>query len=243
MTTLKSEKGVALMIVLVVSIVATIYVSSYALWTIWDQRTLARQQIVDLAHELAVSGLNRAMVNLQVDSNWLDGNINGKNVTLPNTGTPNAFYNLYNATVAGGNATLASGNYTVDIRYLFNNATSTFYSNRMWVRSTGITPTASRTLQQIVNANAVRNQNTTSLYFLVQPGMTDTTTLTNHYLAMGDFKLNENVTFSGNKNLTVAGCFDQGFSYRSCMDYYSAINGTFTVSGNANVTLSGITIE
>lgn len=228
------------MISFMMIILVTIYLSSYVIWTIWDQRNLLRRQRLEEADKLARAGLNRAIVDLQLESDsWLDGEINGYIVTPPASGNYTDYYPLYNAT-----QTLPNGNYTVEIRYLYDTSQTKFLDKRMWVRSTGITSDASRALEQIVNFSAVKNlgpgAKINTLYANSQPAVNEASNSDN--LAITAVSLRENVTissFTGN----MSGCYDPTFQRRSCGNYYTLIQGNMNITGSANVTLSGVTIE
>ena len=231
------------MLVMIITLVATIYLSSYVVWTIWDQRNLLRQQKVEEAAELAWSGLNRAMLDLSLDGNsWLDGDINGHSVNLPDNATAatrNAFYLLYNGTPEN----VTYGNYSVEMRYLYNNVTNKFYDKRMWVRSTGFTPNASRLLERIVDLLRVKNLTRDILYASLQTAVNEAND--NDDIAVDEVTLSENVTITSAavKNFNITGCYNSNFSNSSCGNYHSYIIGNVTVTGNAVVNLSGVTIE
>lgn len=228
------------MLTLIITLVATIYLSSYVIWTIWDQRNLLRQQKVEEAAELAWSGLNRAMLDLSLDGNsWLDGEINGHNVTLPNPSDSDAFYLLYNGTPEN----VTYGNYSVELRYLYNNVTGRFYDKRMWVRSTGFTLNASRLLERIVDLLRVKNLTRGLLYASLQTAVNEAND--NDKIGIDEVTLSENVTITSAavKNFNIRGCYNSDFSNCSCGNYHSYIIGNVTVTGAAVVNLSGVTIE
>lgn len=236
MKILTSKRGAVLMISFMMIILVTIYLASYVIWTIWDQRNLLRRQRLEEADKLARAGLNRAIVDLQLEGDsWLDGEINGYIVTPPDSGNYTNYYPLYNAT-----QTLANGNYTVEIRYLYDTSQTKFLDKRMWVRSTGITSDAFRALEQMVNFSAVKNLDLDKLYANAQPAVTEASS--NNRIAITAVTLRENVTinsFTGN----MSGCYDPNFQRRSCGNYYTLIQGNMNITGTANVTLSGVTIE
>jgi len=241
MAKFNSKNGVALIMTVIITLVASIYLSSYVIWAIWDQRNLARQHIIEQADELALSGLNRATLDLSLDTDsWLDGNINGHAVNPPNAGNPNAFYVLYNGTA---NETLANGNYSVEIRYLFNAGTARFYDKRMWIRSTGITSAASRVLQQLFDIFRVRNLTRGINYTSLQTAVNEA--LNNEAIGIADVTLNENVTVSpaAAMNYNITGCWNNDFSNRSCGNYHSRIQGRVNALGNATLFMTGVTIE
>lgn len=241
MKILTSKKGAVLMISFMLIIVVTIYLSSYVIWTIWDQRNLLRRQRLEEADKLARAGLNRAIVDLQLESDsWLDGEINGHSVTLPDSGNYTNYYILYHTT-----QTLPNGNYTVELRYLYDTGALKFLDKRMWVRSTGITSDAFRTLEQMVNFSAVKNlgpgAKINTLYANSQPAIDESDSDDN--IGITAVTLRENVSISCPKRFNISGCYDPTFQRRSCGNYYTLIQGNMNITGTANVTLSGVTIE
>ncbi len=214
-------------------VVVTIYLASYVIWTIWDQKNLLRRQRLEEADKLARAGLNRAIVDLQLESDsWLDGEINGYIVTAANASNATAFNALYNQT-------LANGNYSVEIKYLYDSVNNPL-DKRMWVRSTGFTADAFRALEQMVDFSAVKNLDLDRLYAISQPAVDEANF--NNSIAITAVTLRENVTinsFTGN----MSGCYDPTFQRRSCGNYYTLIQGKMNITGSANMTLSGVTIE
>ncbi len=218
-------------------VVVTIYLASYVIWTIWDQKNLLRRQRLEEADKLARAGLNRAIVDLQLESDsWLDSEINGYTVIGPDGTVPDYYYPLYNITQI-----LPNGNYTVEIRYLFDHSSGKFLDKRMWVRSTGFTADAFRALEQMVNFSAVKNLDLDRLYAISQPAV-DEAGSSNNRIAITAVTLRESVTISNFKG-NMSGCYDPTFQRRSCGNYYSLIQGKMNITGSANVTLSGVTIE
>lgn len=241
-----SQRAAVLLVVLMVVTVLSIVVPAYVMWAIWDQKNLVRQQKAEEAKALAQAGLNRAILDLYLDDDsWLDGQISGYNVTLPNLGSPNAFYPLYNMTLPN-----ATGSYNVSIGYIYNSSASEFYDKRMWARSTGTTNDTSASLQieQFVNwyliknigLNATNSTDDKSFYTNLRPAVGAVGA--NENIAVSAATLNENINItSGTFNLS--GCYDPNFGFRSCMNYPSFIQGNVTVSGSADVKLSDLTIK
>jgi len=239
MKILTSEEGMVLILVLLVSVVAAIYLSSYAIWTIWDQKNLLRQGNAEQADKIARAGLNRATQDLYMDTDsWLDGNINGNSVTPPDGGNPDTFTALYSET-------LENGSYTVEIDYLQNPKTCisgcSFYDKRMLIRVTATVQGAERRLEQIVNAYRVKNITQELFYANLQPAINEADD--NDNIGITAAILNENVSISSAQRFNVKGCYDDKFSRRSCSSYDTLIRGNLTINGNANVNLSGVTIE
>ena len=243
------ERGVVLLAALMVMVVLSLYLPAYVTWAIWDQRNLIRQHSAAEAHAVAQAGLNRAVLDLYLDNNsWLDGDISGHTVHVPDSGDTDKFW-----TLSYTNWTLGNGSYTIQIRYPYNTATGKFYDKRMWVRSTGniANPmtgfTATATLEQFVNYYMVKNigqdpdnpSDDKLSYTSLQPAINDA--LANDNLAIAATTLNENISI--NKNLNIRGCYAPCFTFRSCSGYHTLINGNWTVTGGAIVTLSGITID
>jgi hypothetical protein len=118
----------------------------------------------------------------------------------------------------------------------------------MFVRSTGTVPGAMSTLEEYVMYNVVRNLTQIIDYVNLQPAINDViaNNWNNNLIGITDTLLMENITIStaGTAiNFTIRGCYDPTWTFRSCMDYHTAIQGNWTVSGNATVDLSGVTIE
>lgn len=245
----KSEKGVILIAVLMVMIAVSIYLPGYVIWAVWDQRNLIRLQRGEEAKAIAQAGLNRAIVNLYIDPVWLDGEINQTTVHLPEPNSPDIFWTLYDK------VNLGNGNYTVWIDYLQNpktcSAGCSFLDKRMLVRSTGTIPStitlpgAFSTLEEYVNYDVVRNLTWTVSYANLQPAINEAISngWNNSDFGITDTILTENININTAMNFTIRGCFAPCFSYRSCADYHTTIRGNWTVTGGANINLSGITIE
>jgi hypothetical protein len=246
-----SERGVILIVVFMLIVVVSMYLPGYVVWTIWDQRNLIRQQRAEEARALAQAGLDRARLDLFMDKgSWLDGRINTTAVHVPDINSPDTFWTLYtflNWTLPYG----GFGTYTVWIDYLENPSTCvsgcTFFDKRMLVRSTGTVPGAMSTLEEYVRYNVVRNLTRIIDYANLQPAINDVITgnWNNDIIGITDTVLVENITISpgGAINFTIRGCYDPTWTFRSCMDYHTTIQGNWTVSGNATVDLSGVTID
>ena len=248
----ETDKGVALIGVLLVIIVVTVFLAAYATRVIYDQKNLMRQQVLEKADALALAGLAHAKQDLFLDSvSWVDGNISANNVTLPNPSNATAYYTLYNETFLG------EGSYKVEIQYQTNpknvticNDPCKFYDKILRVKSTGYIPnvaqaTENRTLQEIVNWNVVMNLGTRELYFLIDKAVDESKyyIYNNETIAITDAMLNlgENLTLSTDQN--IKGCYDPNFGYRNCMDYRTHIRGSVIISGSADVEMGGMTIE
>ena len=235
-----------------VMIAVSIYLPAYFAWSILDQRNLIRQQRADEAGAIAQAGLNRAILDLSVDTgSWLDGDINGWTVSAPASNNPDIFWTLYtysNWTLPYG----GFGSYTVWIDYLQNPKTCTggctFFDKRMLVRSTGTVPQATRTLEQYVDYYTVKNITWTipseRLYASLAQAINEAIGAgrNNDTIGITATTLIENIAISSN-NWTIQGCYAPSFTYRCCSDYHTVIQGNWTVSGTANVNLSGVTID
>lgn len=246
------DKGVVLLGVVLVMTVVSIYLAGYALWAIYDQRNLMRQQEVDKTEALALAGLERARSDLFLDNTWLDGVINGNQLKLdgtpitgPDANNPDQFYDLYTP----AETPFGEGSYRVQIDYLQypKNCTSGctfFYERRIRVRSTGYIPNASapqasRTLEEIVSWYKVKNLDQDKLYSMLQPAI-DRSSPGDH-LAITSAVLNENITI--NSDIDIKGCYDPDFTSRNCSSYTSRISGNVTINSPAQVELGGITIQ
>lgn len=254
-----SQKGIALIVAFSVIVVVSIYLSSYVIWAIWDQRNLIRQQGAEEADKIARAGLNRAILDLyQKSDSWLNGVIGTRDALCTccssapcpaDPGNPNTFYTLYSET-------LKNGTYVVEIRYLYESSTGTFLDKRMWVRSTGTFPTdgtsTSRVLEQIVNYYSIKNFNkvvdgvTGVLYANLQLAIKAADN--DNKIGISAVILNENLTINATtaKTFNIYGGYDPNFSdvnRRSCSNYPTIINGNLTITGSADVYLSGMTIE
>ena len=257
---MRNEKGVILIVTLIVIIAVSIYLPAYVTWTIWDQRSLIREQKAEEARALAQAGLNRAMLDLYMDAgSWVDGWINNWTVGLPAAGNPDQFWTLYsslNWTLWDGSL----GSYTVWIDYLQNprSCTSgcTFFDKRMRLHSTGrvigtLGTLASVTLEEYINYNVVKNltqslaQGQDILYANLQPAINDaiSNNWNNNDFAITDTVLIENININTSMGFTIRGCYAPCFTYRSCSNYHTSFHGNWTVTGGATVNLSGVTIE
>lgn len=253
------NKGVILLVTVMVITVISICLAAYAIWAAYDQKNLIRHQQADKANALALAGLERAKADLFLDSgSWLDGEINGTAVTVPNPSQPDTLYNLYT------DVALGEGTYTVQIDYLQDpkSCTSgcTFYDKRMWVRSTGTVGTVgstfgvvSRTLEEIVSWYVVKNVSAPpapggKLYSILKPAVGDSTASAND-LGITQVTLTENVNVDS-KNVIIRGCYDSEFQFRNCMNYPTRISGkigitdpTVWIKNTSDVQMGGITIE
>jgi len=236
------NKGIVLLVVVLIITVISVYLASYVIWAVYDQRNLMRQQKADKAEQLAFAGLERAKADLFLDDNWLDGDINGAPVSTPDSNDPDKICALYSETSFG------EGSYKVDIDYLQNPASCTagcsFYARRIRVRSTGYIPNAtapqvSKPLEEIVSLYTVKNLTQSKFYSLLQPAIDGSSS--GDTLAVTGAVLNENITISSNVN--IEGSYDTDFQYRDYVNYHSRISGNVTVTSPANVTMGGITIE
>lgn len=240
------KKGVILITVILLTVVISVYLASYAIWTIYDQRSLLVQQQAENALRLARAGLERARMDLYADSDWDDGTINKTNVTSsdPDDPDPDPLPVLYS------NVHLGEGNYTVEIDYLQNPgdcaAGCDFHKQKIFVRSTGtIDYTASggrnttKTLEEYVWKNIVKNNITEEFYNELQPAVNAANS--GNYIHITDCRLEEDVII--NKDLIIEGCYDSGFKERDCANYRTIISGTVTVLPGFNVTMGGIIIE
>lgn len=235
-----NQKGVILMVSLMVMVAVSIMLPAYVTWIIWEQKNLLRQRSADFAHTLAQAGLNRAQLDLYLDADsWLDGDINGRPVSLPNAGSPNNFYLLYE-----DNTTYAPNSYRVELRYLFDASHSSFYDKRMWIRSSGTTPDASRTVEGLIDWSVVKNLTRNLTYQSLQPAITEVLTQSwdNDNIAIAETSLTENIS-AGALRINIRGCYDPDFTYHSCSEFHSIIRGNVSVTGTADVILSGLTIE
>lgn len=238
-----SNKGVILMVSLMVMVVVSIMLPAYVTWIIWEQKNLLRQRSADFAHNLAQAGLNRAELDLYLDiDSWLDGGINGHTVSLPSAGSPNNFYLLYE-----DNTTYAPNSYRVELRYLYDASQGSFYDKRMWIRSTGTTPDASRTVEGFIDWSVVKNLTRNLTYGSLQPAITKVLAESwdNDNIAITETSLTENISLApaGALRINIRGCYDPDFTYRSCSYFHSVIKGNVSVAGQADVILSGVTFE
>lgn len=251
-------RGVVLLGVVLVMTVVSIYLAGYALWAIYDQKNLMRQQEVDKAEAFALAGLERARSDLFLDSTWLDGVINGNCVSgcalsncpisgcTPDPDNPDQFYDLYTP----AETPFGEGSYRVQIDYLqypkdCTSGCAFFYERRILVRSIGYIPNASapqasRTLEEIVSWYKVKNLDQDKLYSMLQPAIDRSSP--GDRLAITTAVLNENITI--NSNINIKGCYDEDFTpSRNCASYISRISGNVTINSPAQVELGGITIQ
>ena len=237
-----TNKGVILLVALIVMTVLSLTLPAYVIWSIWDQKNLFLQQKIELANTLAQAGLNRATLDLYLDTDsWLDGEINGNAVHLYDNSSPDAFWTLY---ADAATFTPENLSYRVEIRYLYDTTNARFYDKRMWVRSTGITPNASRTVEELVNSGVVKNLTQNLIYSSLQTAITEALTngWNNNDIAIAATTLTENIVI-GALRINIRGCYDPVFSYRSCSEFNSVIQGNVLVVTGADVILGGLTIK
>ncbi|HEC69515.1 MAG TPA: hypothetical protein ENI31_04460 [Candidatus Omnitrophica bacterium] len=237
-----NKKGVILLGVVLVITAVSIYLGGYALWAIYDQRNLMREQKADKAENIALAGLERAKANLFLDDNWIDGNINDTSVTPPDPSNPDNFYELYPET------SLGEGSYKVEIDYLQRPKSCTsgceFYSQRILVRSTGYLPDeasyeAKKVLEEIVSWYKIKNLTQDKFYSMLQLAVDGANS--GDKLGITEVELIEDIIID--KNLEIKGCYDVDFNFRNCMDYRTRISGNVTISSSAQVTMGGLIIE
>lgn len=242
------EKAMVLLSVVMLITTVSIFLAGYATWTIWDQKNLITQEQAEQADALALAGLAAAKKDLFVDSNWLDGSINGNSVGLPSGLYPNNFAQFYSTAQNVG-----TGSYQVWISFLQNPkscvSSCSYYGRMVWLRSRGTVGagigTVSRTLEELVSWNIVKNLAIPpipggKIYPQLQKAVDES--LTDNPLAIADGQINEDVVIGGSKNYDIRGCYDPNWGYRNCMDYRSRVK-SIVVNGSGNVTLGGITIE
>lgn len=159
MVTLKSNRGAALIICMVIIIMVTIYLAGYIIWGNFDLVNMQRAEFTERAEGLARAGLNRAIAEFSAKSMpWTDnvfpstpptqvtGCFNSPG-SCPNPSDPGHFYTLstYNDAQLPPPPLPAGavnfGNYTVQVKYLPTVATCTtgctFYTDRVWLHSIG----------------------------------------------------------------------------------------------------------
>ncbi|MCG2712616.1 MAG: hypothetical protein L6416_09900 [Candidatus Omnitrophica bacterium] len=241
---INSNSGMILINVILVIVVVMIYLSSHTFLALYDQKNLQKEKQVQAAVFFAKAGLERAMLNLYLDSDsWLDGQINKDAVTAPDVNAPDAFYTLY------ANQAIADGFYTVEIDYLQKDPSGgsipwDFYDKRMFLRSTG---TASDGTQKILEQLAlwypIKNLTQSILYSSLQEAVDEAQD--SDEIAITMTKLEENILISPGvyQCYKIRGGYDPSFITRSVADYPTVISGAVTIGTNADVELNGITIE
>jgi hypothetical protein len=264
-----NESGVVLLLVMVVIVVISITLPAYVTWTVWEQKNLIRKQSADYAHLLAQAGLNRALVDLGLDDNWIDGNINGNDLLAdfitpcdpspctPDDTEPDKLFLLYNdITTFDILATpFIDGIYEVRIRYLYD-AGGSPYSTMIWVRSTGTTTDATgilatSTLEQLVNTAPVKNigldransADDGAFYPNLQSAIDGDDLDLNDTIAITGVTLNEIVNIDSGPHFYIRGCYGYDFLSRDCTNFDSIINGSINVTGSADVDIGGVTIN
>lgn len=232
------QKGVVLISVILVVVVGMVYLSSSTFLTLYDQKNLQREKKVQGAEFFAQSGLERAMLDLYLDGDsWLDGEINGNPVNLPEGGNPDKYHELYK------DQPLADGFYTVEIDYLQTGGGG-FYDKCMLLRSTGrASDNTQKILEQMVFLCTVKNLNQDKKYISLQTAVNEAQN--NETIAIMQGLLAENVTINPavQKIYKIQGGYDSSFQYRSVSNYPTIIVGDIKVLGQAEVEFSGVTIK
>jgi len=246
----KDKKGIVMLSVLLVVTMVSVYLTGYVIWTIYDQRHLLIERKIALAKRIARAGLERAKAELYLDSNWIDGEVNGKNltdslgnpITGPDPNDPDEWYFLYK------NVSLGEGNYTVMIDYLQKPRSCTsgcsFYKRRLHLRSIGRVENFVKTLEEFIWEEPIKNLNQNTYYEELQTAINEAQD--NNTLAITDAVLNElsiNTNSTLAQNFSIKGCYDPSFQTRNCQNYLSYIEGNVTISGNVQVEIGGITVR
>ncbi len=239
-----SKKGMILISVILVIVVVMIYLSSHTFLAVYDRKNLEKEKQVQSALFFAKAGLERAMLELYLDNDsWLDGEINGNVVTVPDVINPDTFVFLYN------NQSLGDGFYTVEIDYLQidpagGSAPWSFYDKRVLLRSTGTASDGTqKVLEQIALWYPVKNLTQVILYTSLQNAVDEAQD--NDVIAITMAKLAENIVIApaASQSYKIKGGYDSLFQVRSISAYPTIIAGTINIGTNADVELSGITIE
>ncbi|MCG2703074.1 MAG: hypothetical protein L6366_01690, partial [Candidatus Omnitrophica bacterium] len=230
--------------VILVIFVVMVYLSSQTFLVVYDQKNLQKEKKAQSAVFFAKAGLERAMLDLYLDDDsWLDGEINNNAVTVADVNNPDNFVSLYN------NQPLGDGFYTVEIDYLQKDPSGgsppwDFYDKRMFLRSTGTASDGTqKILEQIALWYPIKNLTQGILYTSLQNAVDDVQD--NDDIAVTMVKLAENIVISpaAYKRYKIKGGYDSLFQIRLIAEYPTIIAGTVNIGTNADVELSGITIE
>jgi hypothetical protein len=250
---MNNERGVILLVTVLVITVVSIYLGAYAIWSFYDQRNLIRYQQAKNAYAVAVAGIEQAKRDLFQDGgSWLDGDINGIALTAPAANSPDDLVILYNGVLVNS-AFPNEGSYTVNIKYLQNPKTClsgcVFYDRKLQLVSTGMISGDSVTVKEIVSWDSVRNLGPGPLngrsYVMLEPAIGPAAA--SDILAVTEAQLNENINISASR--IIQGCYDPDFNFRNCMNYPTRIRGdlanpTVEITGAAtNVRIGGVIIE
>jgi cytoskeletal protein CcmA (bactofilin family) len=132
---LKLKNGIAAVIVLGFILLLAIVAAYFMLTSLTDIKMTKRQTDSARAFYIAEAGLARARFDLDQDSNWADGDINGM-ICGPN----GSYYDLpYSSTTLGG------GSYSIKLRNISEE--TGYMDDQIWGRSTGTYNNDSRTIQ------------------------------------------------------------------------------------------------
>lgn len=119
------ERGVALLVVLCLILILVIGATSFILISSSEIKLVRRQNDSTKAFYLAEAGLERARYDLEQDSDWQDGGING--ITCgPGSAS---FYTLY------GSTSLGNGTYSVKLKNIAENGG--YKDDEIWIKSIG----------------------------------------------------------------------------------------------------------
>ena len=260
---LNNKAAVLLFTVMIITIVS-VYLASYSIWTMYEQKNLLRQIQAKKAYVLALAGLQQAKADLALDDNWNDGSINGHALdpsSPPHTNSPDDLFMLYN-NVPINPSHPEEGSYTVQIDYLQKpkdcNLDCKFYDNQLLLRSTGTIVTGlntvSKTLEEIVASYVIKNVSVPPApipagrpYSKLQIAV-DETIVSANSLGITETRLLETININA-KNVKIKGCYDSDFQFQDCTNYPTIIDGdttsspTVNIGSDSDVELSGITIE
>lgn len=171
----KGNKGMALILSIVVVTMVSVLLVSYVATVINEKKRIEHELSAGSAEYIAKAGLERTFLDLSCehdrDEDWVDGGvdpnpqneINGIAASVPTIGTGTedplnrSDYQDFHTAVNFPDVATPTGNYTVQIAFVNNAADSAFRENRLWVRSIGtVTATGdSVTLEQLATIQAV----------------------------------------------------------------------------------------
>lgn len=236
----KNEKGIALILAIIVVTMVSLLLTSYVAMTISERKRVEHESAAASAEYIARAGLERAFFDLsceyEKDRDWINENrINGRIINNQNgddivdAGEGMPAFNLGAQTEAPGERSdyqdfygtdasriaFADGTYWVEIAFVNNTTDDAFLANRLWVRSTGtVTATGGTvTLTQLARVKRVKN-------ITIDGGLgrlydtldpAETEANTGDELRITGDILDEDVTIGG-KNVTIKGGYGYDFS-------------------------------
>lgn len=184
MDKLKNQRGIALILAIIVVTMVSILLTSYVAVVISEKRRTEHETAIASANYIARAGLEQAFFDLSAeygkDTNWTDddrindiiiNDLNGNGVVDAGEGMPDITDGDNNQTTYQlfyNNVPFSDGAYTAEISFLKQDCpvSCAFRLNRLWVRSSGtVTSTGDTvTLTQVAKVRPVKNVTQEILY-------------------------------------------------------------------------------